>query len=63
MKPIDLIARGVALHRGRILVCRNRKKGNCYLPGGHIEPTFADQRLEAIDIAEAEILAVILFAG
>lgn len=33
----EIIARGVGLHRGHILLCRNRKKGNVYLPGGHLE--------------------------
>jgi 8-oxo-dGTP pyrophosphatase MutT (NUDIX family) len=33
----ELIARGVCLHRGHVLLCRNRKKGNVYLPGGHLE--------------------------
>lgn len=33
----ELIARGVCLHRGHVLLCRNRKKGNIYLPGGHLE--------------------------
>lgn len=37
MKEIEFIARGVAAAGGKVLVCRNRKKGNCYLPGGHIE--------------------------
>lgn len=37
MKDIEFIARGVAVAGGRVLVCRNRRKGNCYLPGGHIE--------------------------
>lgn len=34
---IELIARAV-IRRGQwLLVCRNRKKGYCYLPGGHVE--------------------------
>jgi ADP-ribose pyrophosphatase YjhB (NUDIX family) len=37
MKEIEFLARGVFRDGGRVLVCRNRKKGNCYLPGGHIE--------------------------
>lgn len=35
---IELIARGVARREGRMLVCRNLKRGYCYLPGGHVEP-------------------------
>ena len=37
MKKIEFIARGVMAGGGKVLVCRNRRKGNCYLPGGHIE--------------------------
>lgn len=33
----EIIARGVCVHRGHVLLCRNRKRGNVYLPGGHIE--------------------------
>ena len=36
-RDIELLARGVYVHDGRLLICRNRKKGNWYLPGGHIE--------------------------
>ncbi|VAX40239.1 hypothetical protein MNBD_PLANCTO03-256 [hydrothermal vent metagenome] len=37
-KDIEFIARGLATNRSRLLVCRNRKHGYCYLPGGHIDP-------------------------
>ena len=30
---IETLARGVCLMDGRILLCRNRKVGNVYLPG------------------------------
>ncbi len=33
----ELIVRGVCLCNGMVLLCRNRKVGNVYLPGGHIE--------------------------
>jgi len=33
----EIIARGVCVHRGHVLLCRNRKRSNVYLPGGHIE--------------------------
>ena len=33
----EIIARGVCVHRGHVLLCRNRKRGNVYLPGGHLE--------------------------
>jgi 8-oxo-dGTP pyrophosphatase MutT (NUDIX family) len=34
---IEIIARGACVSSGRLLVCRNRGKGNTFLPGGHIE--------------------------
>ena len=34
---LEIIARGVCLHRGQVLLCRNLKHRNVYLPGGHIE--------------------------
>ncbi len=37
-KEIECIARGLVAAKSRILLCRNRKHGYCYLPGGHIEP-------------------------
>ena len=37
MQATEIIARGVCLHRDHVLLCRNRKHGNVYLPGGHIE--------------------------
>ncbi len=41
MKPhtseIEILARGACVKGGKVLVCRNRKHGNVYLPGGHVE--------------------------
>ncbi len=37
-KKFELIVRGVCLCNGMLLLCRNRKVGNVFLPGGHIEP-------------------------
>lgn len=34
---IETLARGACLMDGQILLCRNCKAGNVYLPGGHIE--------------------------
>lgn len=34
---IELIVRGLWVHGGKVLLCRNVKKGYLYLPGGHIE--------------------------
>ena len=34
---IEIISRGVLIHRGRVLVCQNKRAGYYYLPGGHVE--------------------------
>ena len=36
-KEIEILARGVLIRSGHLLLCRNRKKNNFFLPGGHIE--------------------------
>ena len=36
-KEIEILARGACVRNGRVLVCRNRKHGNRYLPGGHVD--------------------------
>lgn len=35
--PIETIARGVCIKNNHLLLCRGKKAGNLYLPGGHIE--------------------------
>ncbi|MFG0276253.1 MAG: NUDIX hydrolase [Phycisphaerales bacterium] len=35
---IEVIARGLAINGGRVLLCRSVKGGYTYLPGGHVEP-------------------------
>jgi 8-oxo-dGTP diphosphatase len=37
-KRIETISRGLVLQSGRVLLCRDRKGGYCYLPGGHVDP-------------------------
>lgn len=34
---IETIARGICIKDGYVLLCRGRKAGNLYFPGGHIE--------------------------
>ena len=36
-KEIEILARGACVKGGRVLACRNRKHGNVYLPGGHVD--------------------------
>lgn len=36
-KEIEILARGACVKKGKALVCRNRKHGNLYLPGGHVD--------------------------
>ena len=36
-KKSEYIVRGVCVREGMLLLCRNVKVGNVYLPGGHIE--------------------------
>lgn len=38
MGHIEFISRGVWIHRGAVLLCRNLAGGYLYLPGGHVEP-------------------------
>jgi len=36
-QPVETIARGLATHGSRVLLCRSKKHQHHYLPGGHIE--------------------------
>ena len=36
-KEIEILARGACVKDGKVIVCRNRKHGNVYLPGGHVD--------------------------
>ena len=37
MSHIETIARGICAKGGKVLLCRGKKAGNLYFPGGHIE--------------------------
>lgn len=45
-REIEVIARGLVVEEGRVLVCRNLSAGHCYLPGGHVEP--GEQATDAV---------------
>lgn len=45
-KEIEILARGVCIRNRRLLICRNRRRGNLYLPGGHVE--FNESAREAL---------------
>ena len=36
-KTIEVLARGVCVKDGKLLVCQSKGAGNTYLPGGHVE--------------------------
>ncbi|MCC6969851.1 MAG: NUDIX domain-containing protein [Phycisphaerales bacterium] len=36
-QSIEFIARGLAIRDGRVLLCKNIKRGYYFLPGGHVE--------------------------
>ncbi len=53
---IETIARGICVKDGHILICRNRKVGNLYFPGGHIE--FGETGAEALEREVREEMGV-----
>lgn len=60
-KQIEIIARGVCIQEGRILLCYGRKSGIAYLPGGHID--FGESGQRALEREMAEELGVESVAG
>lgn len=58
MSDIEVIARGVCIHEGHLLICRNLKHGYAYLPGGHVdfrEPARLALAREFLEEAEAKV--------
>ena len=60
-RGVELIARGVLIERGRVLVCRNKKRGHIFLPGGHVE--FGERAAEALAREMREELGATLRTG
>lgn len=48
----EIIARGILIESGRVLVCRNLAKGYAYLPGGHVDPGETAERALAREFME-----------
>jgi 8-oxo-dGTP pyrophosphatase MutT (NUDIX family) len=57
----EIIVRGILIHDGRVLLCRNRKHGHVFLPGGHIDP--GERACEALERETLEEMGVRLKAG
>ena len=49
---VEIIARGVCVKEGQILLCYGRKSGIAYLPGGHIDFGESGQRALEREIEE-----------
>jgi ADP-ribose pyrophosphatase YjhB (NUDIX family) len=58
MGEIEVIARGLLMERGRVLMCRSVAGGYYYLPGGHVEFGEAAAAAVAREVAEECGLAV-----
>lgn len=58
---VETIARGVCVRDGKVLLCRPKKGGYSYLPGGHIE--FGEKGAEALVREVREELGVESSAG
>ena len=46
LSGIETVARGVCIHKGKVLLCRSKGGTTSYLPGGHIE--FGEAGREAL---------------
>ena len=55
-RSIEILARGACVKGGKILLCRNRKHGNVYLPGGHVD--WGEDSRKALEREWAEELGV-----
>lgn len=60
-KQIEVIARGVCIKGGKILLCYGRKSGIAYLPGGHID--FGESGQQALEREMAEEMGLESKAG
>lgn len=58
---VEIIVRGVLIHAGTLLVCRNRKHGHIFLPGGHVD--FNESTSQALQRECVEELGAALAVG
>ena len=58
---VEIIVRGVLIHAGKLMVCRNRKHGHIFLPGGHVD--FNEPASQALQRECVEELGVALAVG
>ena len=60
-KHIEILARGVCVVKGQLLLCQTRGAANTYLPGGHVE--FREPARKALEREIAEELGLRAKAG
>ena len=58
---IEILARGVCVVKGQLLLCHSKQAVNTYLPGGHVE--FREQARAALEREIAEELGLRAKAG
>lgn len=60
-RSIEVLARGVCVVRGQVLLCRSKGAANNYLPGGHVE--FREPARAALEREIAEEMGLRAQAG
>jgi len=60
-REIEILARGACVKGGKVLLCRNRKHGNVYLPGGHVD--WGEDSKQALEREWREEIGVLGRAG
>lgn len=58
---VETIVRGILVKSDHLLVCRDRKHGHCFLPGGHIE--FGERAPQALRREIQEEMGIDLAVG
>ena len=59
--PIEILARGVCVVKGQLLLCQTKGAANTYLPGGHVE--FRERARAALEREIAEEMGLRAKAG